>query len=480
MKSKRKYLIIVIFLAIIIILISTNRVHLYRSEMNSSRSVSKSVSGKDNYMASNYADRIGILITDLSQETSIKERQAHYLKEYLLASGYPEVYLLQGENYDNETVDLILLLDLEMDLSPMPFYKKGNYNYAITTISYFDGPEYYGQDQFSIRFSGEKNIKFYGLISRRLGHNLLTEAAARNFVEDFNKNLNESFATNYTENLEKINILSSNLRLRNSLEDSLYQQYSHLLPDNSEDIFIYQDNRMGEKTIISLVSEKSIEELDDFYLEIIEGRDQEHHGFFEYVGGRRVFEGFFPYEENIKIDIKYLEERDYLSLDEFSGEYVIEDIELDRKIINIIVQEPSLPVQILMGIYWPDTNLNQLQEVLLKESSEKDFYYFLALTRLQLLQLEEKVEQGLQIDEQLFAAALEVAANLDNNNFYPGADSFYRAQIYQIAADNFDDSSFMHKAVEEYKGLVNRYGKRFYGYGASKELEELEKNKENR
>lgn len=456
-RQKLAFLIILLLVGVLIVGIYRGNIHLYTANTDINKYETWSAVSTSDFLASDFANRVGILVQNPYTQEKIKSRQADYLKAYLMASGYPEVYILQSDEYEGQPVDLFLILDLNIGLSRLPIYKKGTYSSTIRTLSLHYGPEDLHNEKMKLEYREQGNISLLGIISQAKAYDIVIEATMRNFVASLNKLINQKLSTNYDENIESVHIDRKVTSLDNQVSDQLHNQYTTLIPDNHEQLFIYHDQIMGERSVITFASTDRVDELLAFYQDALDSQVK----FLNYAGGRKIYEDW-QMEQKLMILIKHLEQtKPWQS-----------SVELERKTVTIFQWDRSDNIQTIQAFNAYDPDIFDLEQMA-ANAHTKDFYYYYGLMNIKFRQLQYYYWKERVLNDELFNEVLKLADQLQNYPQYPGASRYYKAQMYANVGTMLRSDSYLVQAVQLYTNLVQEYGDSYFGYGAANRLMEI-------
>lgn len=302
MKQKKLIVIITVILLLTVLLGLIYRFSLYSFRDENQTSTVSTKIGQMTELESRPS--IGIVVQGLSENIRFKSRFAQQLLETLTASGHGEVYLLQSPGYGGERVDLVLIADVDLKLSRVPFYKKGQYQFEIKATSIPRGINTTETARMGFEYSSSGQVTVAGIITRHQSQELVMQGQAKEFVKRLNKNLNENLAGHfhYNEQIATVSIRKKQLMLQNNVSEELKNQYSGLIPANVDSLFVYSDGNFGDRIFITYTTALTSDELVEFYAD---AGDE----FYDYAGGRKSLQDFGEGHE-LNISIKYLDYTD--------------------------------------------------------------------------------------------------------------------------------------------------------------------------
>lgn len=243
---------------------------------------------------------IGIVIQALEKDRAVNSRLGHYLQAALEETGHSRVQLLQA-GHTREHVDILLVVYLDLHLPRTPFFKKGDYTFEVRTVSLFTYPsihyEYRSQGRFQLA----------GIFSRRQAEDRILQEEVKAFVEGLNKSLNASELSflSYRENVGAMNLVRRVPTLKNTVSTEFAGAYAEFIPQGAQNLFVYRDERQGERGVIIYTTGLELDALLSFFEPLIETGE-----FVDFAGGRISYQ----YEDGecaLDIMVKYLDQDGY-------------------------------------------------------------------------------------------------------------------------------------------------------------------------
>ena len=319
-------LLVLIVLVAFTVAFKSGRFWLGKTEFDSNYSTVVATPG-NNDSVEGFNKRIGIMVSNLEVDQRLKEKLAQYLRHYLVASGHNDVYLLQKIDHLNAHVDLVLLVNMNVNLSKIPFVKTGTIEYSVNSFSFNSQLAGVQTQILNMEHYGETKVKFSGLISQNVGYDLMIEACMREFVETFNRNLNKNFKTYFSENLEATKLRQGAPKLKNMVDEAALAKYQIFVPVGVDNLCLYHHKGLSDGVLISYSTTMDVSSLTSFY----KGLDSLNPtiDFFEYYRGSSYQSMSDDKELNIKIHYK---NEKIFSFDSAKKE-------LERKTVTVFYQE---------------------------------------------------------------------------------------------------------------------------------------------
>jgi hypothetical protein len=378
--------------------------------------------------------------------------------------------LLQSKDYGKEEVNLIINYDFDASMSPWPFIKQGKIDCSFKTRLMIFGPEDFSNEKFVIRFNGKSKNNIKGIISQDYAYNLLLEEASRKFVEHFNKEINKLYGLGRPETLKKDVKLNKVRPLKNTVSNKYIQNYSSWIPENSKSIFVYYDNRFGKQNVISYTVEESLDDLISFFNKQLNAKIS---NWINFVGGvKRYREYGNDLEKNI-INIKYQKD------DRVGVRFDTEPQELPIKRVEILLWDYSDPIVALNKLrdykWSQDLSLDEIK-INLKNTGNKDILYYIILSKIKTQELIEKAYNNEVISQEDIENIIKQISEIKNYSLYHGAYRFYRGDFYHQLGTALKESEYFKKALNDYKYLKDKYGSKYFGYGAERGILRIKAN----